>query len=102
MTDFELNKTIAKALGISLEPDSEYHNRINSSSVMWYGGKSYHSADYCNNWSDLMPLVVEKGISLEAELRDGYWYARSNLCSSRNKNPQRALAECLLKVLGAK
>lgn len=115
MNDFELNKAIAEALGINLEPDSEYksHGEI-SSCVMWYEGKTYHSANYCNNWSDLMPLVVEYGIafgqinSIESEVKyfqAGRWtipFRKMKPYTCESTNPQRALAECLLKVLEAK
>ena len=65
--------------------------------------------DYCNNWNDLMPLVVEWGISRKdmAERVDHICYREVSLggCVTgrtfevRNADPQRALAECLLLVL---
>ena len=56
--------------------------------------------DYCGDWSILMPLVVEYRVSLSAA-RDSKWSAATHLneCLVFNKNPQRALAECLLEVL---
>jgi len=61
--------------------------------------------NYCENWSDLMPLLVEYCDKFEfdrnrgiAKMRDnnGYWHY------AKNKDPQIALAECLLKVLESK
>jgi len=68
--------------------------------------------DYCGNWNDLMPLVVEYGIafgqiSYENENGDkifqaGRWtlpFERLESHTRTSRNPQRALAECLLLVL---
>ena len=63
-----------------------------------------HNFD-CNNWNDLMPLVVKHGISLE-KVHFGedtpYFVARDINLMVANKDPQLALALCLLKVLEAK
>jgi hypothetical protein len=71
MSDFEINKAVAVALGYKPEPDDEYRamSMIGLStkpdeSVMWYEGKTYRSADYCNNPSDAWPIIVESGISM--------------------------------------
>jgi len=64
--------------------------------------------NYCNRWSELMPLVVEHNINHEGCKRDGfgaYKFRFNNKESdfyTNNKNLQRALAECLLKVLEEK
>lgn len=51
--------------------------------------------DPCNNWSDLMPLVIEYGI-----LESPTLVRQAVECDSGDI--QRALAECLYKVLQAK
>ena len=94
MTDFELNKAIAalvypyRTLGFPNIETGEIY--VGSASV-----------DYCNNWSDLMPLVVEHRVEWR-ELPPSIWWhafhARSGY-EGKNENPQRALAECLYKVL---
>ncbi len=62
--------------------------------------------DYCNNWNDLMPLVVEYGVTLyRTSRRDGWlavWDCGIGEISIANENPQRALAECLFLVLQEK
>ena len=64
--------------------------------------------DYYNNMNDLMPLVIEHGISLvfrDDGDCDAYVpndYAMFVHISVINKDPQRALAECLLIVLQSK
>lgn len=56
-----------------------------------------------NNWNDLMPLALKYGI-LYLPDNNGF-IAYNNLLDQRNnvtnESPQRALAECLLKVLEA-
>ncbi|MBL4664289.1 MAG: hypothetical protein JKY22_12230 [Flavobacteriaceae bacterium] len=103
MTDFELNinKGIAEYLGYEVSHCGESCNHyfMQDKKGSWKA-----LIDYCNNWNDLMPLVVEYEISLQfrdhssldtrAYHKTGVWKA--------NENPQRALAECLLKVLQSK
>lgn len=107
MTKFDINKAIADFVG------AEYHVALRSG----YGDcrmlmkKDRRASelpyfDYCNNWNDLMPLVVEYGITWN-KYKDGYHaipidednkiYDFSLIAI--NKDLQRALAECLLKVL---
>ena len=64
--------------------------------------------DYCNNWNDLMPLVVEYKICLIRTNEYGdKWCADPNMDDFDSvrvvlKDAKRALAECLLQVLIAK
>ena len=68
----------------------------NDADVIWF--------DPLENWNDLMPLVVGYGIELskygEKWIGDAYYFDGWPISS--NKNPKRALAECLLKVLETK
>ena len=86
-----MNKAIAEKLGLLYE----YEN----------GKADGSSLDYCNNWNDLMPLVIEHKICLSNLYDQTDWagiyfdekgYQRIVVIS---KIPKRALAECLLKVL---
>lgn len=117
MTDYELNRSIAAALGIPVpsidEVDSDPNLDIKNDRIIKYDGADkvffkYLNKDYCNNWNDLMPLIVEHGISLldpeyagtipswkALSFNPSHFKTKDNL----NENPQRALAECLLKVL---
>lgn len=111
MTNAELNLAIAKLVYPECEDFWQKYDeakvRVNWEDDMGFihTGKI---ADYCNNWNDLMPLVVEHGISLvfdevyenwravfESDAPNFYWV-------EAGQNPQRALAECLLKVLQEK
>ena len=65
-----------------------------------YGVTRY--IDYCNNWSDLMPLVVEHGLSL-LKSNEGYTaVSECELFDFYTTSPQIALCECLLLVLEEK
>lgn len=113
MTNAELNIAIAKLI----YPDDlvEYEeiafcNDGERAIVVTQG----ISKDYCNNWNDLMPLVVEHKIDLQCNIRWNkdntdmweacHWDAQEadKEYITNNNNPKRALAECLLKVLTAK
>ena len=71
-----------------------------------YWEKSLGYVDYCNNWGDLMPLVVEYNINWgKAWMGDKQGYVgvssdgiATELCDS----PQIALVDCLIKVLESK
>jgi len=59
------------------------------------------TVDYCKNWNDLMPLVVELEIDFQS---DGeYWvsdyYGFDHPVTVLDKDPKLALAKCVLKVL---
>lgn len=109
LSPLELNKSIAMAL----YPDAEV-THFNSKKPSVFIKNPNHSdlpwvqvKDYYNNWNDLMPLVVERGIHLIYQSGTGKWKAFTYYSDGEfyedyeifNENPQHALAECLLKVL---
>ncbi len=58
--------------------------------------------DYYSSWNDLMPLVLEYGISNmhNSDSKDWDIFDNHNTTFLLNTdNPQHALADCLLKVL---
>ena len=105
MNDFELNRAIAEALGYIVTVEN---HTFNSDGFVINGFISTHAKptpytmpDYVNNWNDLMPLVVEHGISSLHQNFDNSWIVdqfHGQPCFD-GENLQRALAECLLKVL---
>ena len=107
MNDYELNNAIANALGYITE--GGYNDGVGGVSAGVTGDGDMFRFDF-DNWNTLMPLVVEHEISMYrtkiSELQPSVprtWIAgcgRSHLGAS--KNPQRALALCLLKVLESK
>jgi len=117
LSDFELNIRIAELISINTKQEVEFYNEqvlIQKLGNVGKNLKSFLLVDYCNNWNDLMPLVVEHGICYADRQNDGYLgqgrflvqYAAKQLESGRYEfiekrgdNLQRALAECLLLVL---
>ena len=100
MTKAELNLAIAKLV----YPDAEVKGKgklvLEFYEDGWEGPWSVKPVpNYCNNWNDLMPLVVEYGIDFCYSNVSDKWYATDGNGYARHINPQRALAECLLKVL---
>lgn len=115
MTDFELNRAIAELVFAKIDTYKFLKLRVEicPSGVFVFkdnlGGDAINEnwkVDYTNNWNDLMPLVVEHGISFlyddESKNTGAYWHNDTDaypVIQVNNINPQRALAECLLLVL---
>ena len=100
MNDFELNKAIAELTHPNLDwfMDSTCYD---NTTVAANSGDGW-TLNYCANWNDLMPLVIEHRI--ETEDLDTMWVAiglraDGSLLSVTNTDLQRAYAECLYKVL---
>jgi hypothetical protein len=97
-----LNNGIAKFLGIYMSDNGFGTVRV------WVSGvpNSIKGVvkDYCDNWNDLMPLVLEHEIAFNPiDSPASFWVAGSNSYHpTKNKIPQRALAECLFLVLQEK
>lgn len=119
LTDFELNKAIAEVLGVKIPRASVIKSSpfldIKDNVIISFNddGSRYDELfpGYCNSWNDLMPLVVEYSIQFFESRASGDWYATKYLSDDikeaeciqvRSDNPQRALAECVLRVLQEK
>ena len=103
----ELNKSLAETQfpkdGWEIyKHDPEYPELLY---VKHEDGEHYRQINYLENWNDLMPLVVEHRIMLEPhDLPCADWCAFwedgfGKSFTATNESPQRALIECLLKVL---
>lgn len=94
MTDFELNKAIAKKLGLNI-----YAPDVLSEGVWTHVGNpmSEQLKDYCNNWNDLMPLVLDNHIQIYIHSKDHYNI--DDKLAVHKCNVQRVLAECSLESL---
>lgn len=95
MTGLELNKSLLNAIGWSFTVEQ------GPQGVSLGYGCGYF--DF-NNWNHLMPLVVEftEGHRLDHSVlgfESVMWSKGVEYRSSQCINPQRATAECLLKVL---
>lgn len=103
LSDFELNKSIAEALGFHI---TQEHMANEGHVHVWNdNGFIRRIPDYCNNWNDLMPLVVKYKLCLSNLYDNTDWAAIKTDYKGYqrhvviNKNPKRALAECLYQVL---
>lgn len=106
MNDYELNMAIAELI----YPDSTVKKDDETESGIYVIQKTvgYLFRDYCNDWNDLMPLVVEHGIHVAKYIT--WWGAYTcdtkpegeNGCLGYAQTTKRAYAECLLKVLISK
>ena len=111
MNNHKLSKSIAELLGLSVRSSQKARDCVSINITNTFGYHDVGFVDYCNNMNDLMPLVFEYEISLDmtngiagACLRKrtecGEFINES--CHSESRDPQRALAECLYKVLKEK
>ena len=111
LSDHELNRRVAERIYIG-ENSIRARKGMKASAVIVISNKLRHDiamVDYCNNWNDLMPLVIKYNLSRtfmqEDETHDVFAPANQgltsdgNLLETNNKNPQKALVECLIKVL---
>ena len=91
MTKLEKNMEIAGYLGTVKSGSDEY----------WGSGAPIN---YCENWNDLMPLIVRHGIDLNFIYTTGDWLAikAGDSLKAEHINPQVALVNCLLLVLRSK
>ena len=110
MNDFELNEAIAKVLGEFTAPPAMAEQEIIGDVLCYYEENRTIAAchyDYIARWECLMPLVVEHEINFRYAREINAYEVYNHLSEQPfhhcvSKDPQRALAECLLKVLGAK
>ncbi len=121
LSDFELNFSIAEFVFpisdvVTKEEMISCEGKPDEVQVIHEPALSGEYVDYCNNWNDLMPLIVEHMITpsiyanrvtvedviygCEVEL-DFCEFGRHHEYSLEHKEKvtQRALAECLLQVL---
>ena len=78
MSDFEINKAVATALGMDVSGATEENN-------IMYG----YVPDICNNPSDAWPIIFENEISLVV-VEDGVWIARFGSVFDESSNPLRS------------
>ena len=110
LSDFDINKLVAEALGINVPKESNY---ISYGHNMVYSTNGYVNKvivkDCCNNPSDAWPIIMENNIDLVCPLSDGGWVACDDYdysqhdeayeyFISRHKNPLRAAMIVFLKM----
>ena len=113
MTNAALNRAIAELHRSHIKWRSDH--KTDAAYVNYQGTNTVCTmVNYTNNWSDLMPLIIEHDISLLHGAGTKEWRASTqsrwrvteeeswHVLYSTNKSPQIALATCLLEVLRAK
>ena len=109
MTNAELNLAIAKLRYPNENPqmEIELYGNLSDAVIVDISGLR---EDYCNNWNDLMPLIVELGVNyvLTAGNKKPFWiathrrYGNVEAVDLSEQALKVALAKCALKVLEAK
>lgn len=110
-SDAEISKEVAALNGLTVG-NKLTSMRNNSSATVNNGGGFWYEVDYCNNWLDMGPIIVEHGIEL-SPLFSGGWCASSIKYYTYeedpvygiqhvHKNPLRAAAIVFLEMNGFK
>ena len=108
MSDFEINVEVANALSVDFETHEQgvyVSIKRDDCNVVSVAG----IVDYCNNWSDAGPVMVENKIGIETTAISIEWIART--CSTnmsnmtfrchKHKNPLRAAMIVFLMLADA-
>lgn len=114
MSDFEINKMVAKNLGFKTGWQSGSKIGIDNNTA------TGRYVDYCNNPSDSWPVIVDNTISITrcSDVGHEYWHADlineieessesddefvcRTLFTHQDKNPLRAAMICFLKMKDA-
>lgn len=98
MSDFEINKMAALALGESPFISQCINFGCGESPVPVGFGNCMRNVDYCNNWADAGPVILENKIGIETTALSSEWMARTRSTNmsnmmfrcSKHKNPLRA------------
>jgi hypothetical protein len=95
MTDAEINLAIAK-----IEYPDNYVTKGQENCAELSGPKLFDQLDYCNNWSDIGPIIDRENMFI-APIYDG-WQASSIECDLpvTAETPTKAAALCYLKMKG--
>jgi hypothetical protein len=111
LSNFEINKLVAKYEYNQYDRvknfgsgNVSFAKGIRGDSVLIATGKDFPvSIDYCNNWKDIGPILIQEGFDLMNKL-DGEWCVQDPLFEGNfalapeaiDKNPCRAIAICYL------
>ncbi|AUR95680.1 NinX [Vibrio phage 1.210.O._10N.222.52.C2] len=108
MSDFEINKAVYEALELSPSDSDLLFERIFNEfksipelKLAFHGASdSYYTKDYCNNWADMGPIIVENDIGIEPNhiASRKIWVAFNGQIAADSGNPLRAAAIVYLKM----
>ena len=100
MTDLEITKLCAQAMGLSLENDAD--SRMSRDMLMFYEGKTYHVYDPLHDDAQAMALVKKLHMTIVwgDHVENGpTWYVDDD---GVNADLNRAIVECVAKMQAAK
>jgi hypothetical protein len=94
MTNFEINKAVAKRLPVIINCDQSASLKAKSSSVLVNDIVSTYELNFCENWADAGPIIEKYGITLVNMYDDG-WEAhvienQDEACTSYSACPRIA------------
>jgi hypothetical protein len=95
LSDFEINREVALALGLTIEVDERFEKERIGDSLMYYDDRRVlHTLyeDYCDNHSLSYPIILENKISVYWNGGvDDTWFARTvHTPRVEHENPLRA------------
>ena len=96
MSDFEVNKALAVAMGRYVGEVGEW--MPNGVKVKDESGFFYSEMNYCNTPNDIMPLAFEHKLEIDW-FADGRCLVGAGDFMYQSPNPLRAIACCLILVL---
>lgn len=107
MSDFEVNKALAKQLGLKISENQymNYDGRDERIVIIDRGSIGDSTVDYCNTPSDIMPLAFEYNLNiLSPDSLQVDWNVFDNhvVGNVYDESPLRAIACCLILVLQEK
>lgn len=65
MSDHEINKRVAEKLGLRVSSESEGFLFVDTAHRVVNIKPISANVDYCNNWSDMGPVIQDSGIDIE-------------------------------------
>jgi hypothetical protein len=109
MSDFDLSVELMKAVyGEQVEfwTESDCGKYVYDCGPV---GNDFFKADILdvNNWNDIMPIAADNKIAIHFDHHKEVWRARytdlfnRHVYGSHKESPQRAIAICFLKMMGA-
>lgn len=111
MSDFEINKAVAKGLKLRVCSEQSASLKINPSSVLCanfvHGNGTTYEFNPCNDWADIGAIICDNEIDLTSPTSGGIeqWMASKfypdkvyGVIDALDKNPKRAAAICFLMM----
>ena len=93
MKDAEINLAIAK-----IEYPNDSWRMTHGDGVARVAGQDLIVKDYCNNWTDIGPIIERENMCLECYNDGAIAYRIDGAFETRSETPTKAAALCYLKM----